>query len=310
MSSFPLLVYYEDEAMTVQKGIIDLENCEEIVDHVESCYYRHLFLLKAVTQRGRQRTYYLAADSSDDVSNWVKKLHSTLNLYEDKLFTNTVLSVTKSGSDVTGIIATVSNLEVNSQTSKTNTKKKLVNESLASAIPKRQLSHVHCLIVNSESPPKCLDLQPGAGLCDSNSGISVSNSGTKATDRNAGPPFKPNVSAETRSYGPVSVDNNSVGSSSSSASPAGQSSALQNDVSSSSSGNACTGQTGAHEYFEDWPQFVKKLLDDVDEPQGTEKDDGREGKVEGKSIFYVCKTSSFLQDTKANPQDAHKGNFH
>jgi len=32
--------------------------------------------------------------------------------------------------------------------------------------------------------------------------------------------------------------------------------------------------------------------------------------VEGKSIFYVCKTSSFLQDTKANPQDAHKGNFH
>lgn len=292
----------------MRKGTIDLGNCEEIVDHVESCYYRHLFLLKTVTPRGYRRTYYLAADSSDDVTNWVKKLHSTLNLYEDKLFTNTVLSITKSGSDVTGIIATVNNLEVNSETSKINAKKTPANESLTLPNPDKsavkQLSHVQWLIVNSETKANCLELlSNNAGSCDSNSGTPVSKCGRKAKTPKLGQPFKAKVSVETTSTGSVSVDASStLGSIPSSATP-GQSSSLQNEA---LAGHACTGQTGA-KYCKDWPQFVKELLDDGNEHQGTEKDERQEVKVEGKSVFYVCNMSSFSPDNKTSPNDAQKG---
>lgn len=88
-SSKVVLNYYEDEKLQKRKGTIDLEHCEEIVDSVESSYYRYIFLLRT-THRRHQRTYYLAAEGEDQLKSWVEYLRSALNLHEDKNFFNKV----------------------------------------------------------------------------------------------------------------------------------------------------------------------------------------------------------------------------
>ena len=72
------LHYYESEKITKKKGSIDLDNCEELRDRLDSTYYRHLFSL-TTSYHDTMRTYYLAADTEAEMDVWVRKLTEILD---------------------------------------------------------------------------------------------------------------------------------------------------------------------------------------------------------------------------------------
>lgn len=76
------LEYFDNEKLTKRKGSIDLNNCEQVLDHVESECYRHIFVLKTI-HRGQERAYYLAADSEEEMGRWVNHLRSLLSLQDE-----------------------------------------------------------------------------------------------------------------------------------------------------------------------------------------------------------------------------------
>lgn len=72
------LHYYESEKITKKKGSVDLDRCEELLDRLDSHYYRHLFALRT-SDHGSSRTYYLAADTEAEMDVWVDKLAQILD---------------------------------------------------------------------------------------------------------------------------------------------------------------------------------------------------------------------------------------
>ena len=67
------LDYYESAALKKKKGSIDLDLCEEILAKLSSPHYHHLFSLE--TKQGRRdRKYFLAADSEEEMNKWVECL--------------------------------------------------------------------------------------------------------------------------------------------------------------------------------------------------------------------------------------------
>ena len=76
------LEYFETEKQLKSKGRINLDNCETVVIHMESEYYKHVFVIKT-THKGHNRTYYLAADNETDMERWVEQLRSVLNLQDE-----------------------------------------------------------------------------------------------------------------------------------------------------------------------------------------------------------------------------------
>ena len=73
--SLACLHYYENENQVKKKGSIDLKNCLEVRDRLESTFYRHLFSLHT-----NVRTYYLAAESEIEMNSWVDQLIQALGL--------------------------------------------------------------------------------------------------------------------------------------------------------------------------------------------------------------------------------------
>jgi protein daughter of sevenless len=72
------MIYYENQDQAKKKGSIDLNNCDEVRDSLDSVYYKHLFSI-----RTSRRTYYLAADTETDMNSWVDHLIRVLGLNDE-----------------------------------------------------------------------------------------------------------------------------------------------------------------------------------------------------------------------------------
>ena len=68
-----LLEYYDSPRCTKRKGSIDLDQCEEVTLSLDTYDYNHLFALSS-KHKGRNRTYYLAAENEDTMNHWVECL--------------------------------------------------------------------------------------------------------------------------------------------------------------------------------------------------------------------------------------------
>ncbi|XP_064636379.1 GRB2-associated-binding protein 1-like isoform X2 [Lineus longissimus] len=67
------LDYYEDETCRRKTGSIDLELTEQIISSLDSSHYAHLFAIKTKFKK-KDRTYYLAVDSENEMNKWVECL--------------------------------------------------------------------------------------------------------------------------------------------------------------------------------------------------------------------------------------------
>ncbi|KAH9513829.1 hypothetical protein Btru_031510 [Bulinus truncatus] len=67
------LDYYKDEHCSNKKGSIDLEQCEQIIEALDSESFPNLLAIKTIC-RNKVRTYYLAADSEQEMNSWVQWL--------------------------------------------------------------------------------------------------------------------------------------------------------------------------------------------------------------------------------------------
>ena len=64
------LDYYDSPSLKKKKGSIDLDLCEEILAKLGSAHYENLFSLET-KHEGRDRKYFLAAASEDEMNRWV-----------------------------------------------------------------------------------------------------------------------------------------------------------------------------------------------------------------------------------------------
>ncbi|XP_055893150.1 GRB2-associated-binding protein 3-like isoform X2 [Biomphalaria glabrata] len=67
------LDYYKDEHCSSKKGSIDLEQCEQIIEALDSESFPNLLAIKTVC-KNKSRTYYLAADTEPEMNSWVQWL--------------------------------------------------------------------------------------------------------------------------------------------------------------------------------------------------------------------------------------------
>ncbi|XP_064609435.1 GRB2-associated-binding protein 1-like [Liolophura sinensis] len=79
-----LLSYYTDESCRRRKGQIDLEQCEQIIESLASEQFKNLLSIKTF-HRHKKRTYFLATETEEDMTTWVRYLCSVCGLkQEDK----------------------------------------------------------------------------------------------------------------------------------------------------------------------------------------------------------------------------------
>ncbi|XP_067943932.1 GRB2-associated-binding protein 1-like isoform X3 [Watersipora subatra] len=71
--------YFKDEHDHRRRGTINLEECEKILSELDSSHYPHLFSIKTKS-RHKDRVYYLAAETEEDMLRWVKCLCSLCDL--------------------------------------------------------------------------------------------------------------------------------------------------------------------------------------------------------------------------------------
>ncbi|BFZ24475.1 hypothetical protein BsWGS_27514 [Bradybaena similaris] len=67
------LHYYKDQRCTNKKGSIDLDQCEQIIEALDSNVFPHLLAIKT-SYKNKVRTYYLATDTEQDMNTWVQWL--------------------------------------------------------------------------------------------------------------------------------------------------------------------------------------------------------------------------------------------
>jgi len=73
------LQYYDSDQLSRKRGSIDLTQCEEVLQKLGSQQYPYVFGLRT-KHSGRMRTYYLAADSEEEMNKWVETLCRVLHL--------------------------------------------------------------------------------------------------------------------------------------------------------------------------------------------------------------------------------------
>lgn len=81
-SSLPhqyVLNYYSDENCKKLKGYIDLEHCEQIIESLDLDNFPYLLAIKTY-HKGKERTYFLATDTEDQMTTWVRNLCSVCGL--------------------------------------------------------------------------------------------------------------------------------------------------------------------------------------------------------------------------------------
>ena len=77
-----VLAYFDSENLKRRIGQIDLEHTEEILSSLDSSYYQHVFALQS-KHKGKDRTYYLVADTEREMNKWVECLCWILKLKEN-----------------------------------------------------------------------------------------------------------------------------------------------------------------------------------------------------------------------------------
>ena len=78
-SSIAVFEYYDNERLTHRRGCIDLTHCDEVRVQQDSTFYPFVFYMKT-KHRGHDRAYFLAADSQNEMNNWVECLTRVLHL--------------------------------------------------------------------------------------------------------------------------------------------------------------------------------------------------------------------------------------
>ena len=74
------LDYFDsDHPQSRKKGSIDLSRCDEVIQNMVSQQYPHVFGLKT-RHHGRERIYYLAAESEAEMTKWAATLCRVLHL--------------------------------------------------------------------------------------------------------------------------------------------------------------------------------------------------------------------------------------
>lgn len=68
-----ILNYFSDENCKKLKGYIDLDQCLEIIESLDSDQFRFLLAIKT-THKGKERTYFLATDTEEQMTTWVRNL--------------------------------------------------------------------------------------------------------------------------------------------------------------------------------------------------------------------------------------------
>lgn len=74
-----ILDYYSSEKQSHKRGSIDLNSCDEVEANVASPPYEHVFTLRT-KHKDHDRTYFLAAETEDDMNRWMQCLCSVLQL--------------------------------------------------------------------------------------------------------------------------------------------------------------------------------------------------------------------------------------
>lgn len=85
-SSLPgeyVLNYYRDEHCKKYKGSIDLQQCEQIIESLDSESFPYLLAIKTF-HKNKERTYFLATQTEDQMSSWVRSLCSVCELKPDE----------------------------------------------------------------------------------------------------------------------------------------------------------------------------------------------------------------------------------
>lgn len=67
------LNYFSDENCRKLKGVIDLDQCLEIIESLDSDQFQFLLAIKT-THKGKERTYFLATDTEEQMTTWVRNL--------------------------------------------------------------------------------------------------------------------------------------------------------------------------------------------------------------------------------------------
>ena len=68
-----ILNYFSDENCKRLKGHIDLDQCLEIIESLDSDQFQFLLAIKT-THKGKERTYFLATETEDQMTTWVRNL--------------------------------------------------------------------------------------------------------------------------------------------------------------------------------------------------------------------------------------------
>lgn len=76
-----LLIYYKDDELRHKKGAIDLTQCDEVQSLLHNEEHPYLFSIKT-RDRNHSRTYFLAADSDNDMHKWVDCLCDVLGMVD------------------------------------------------------------------------------------------------------------------------------------------------------------------------------------------------------------------------------------
>jgi len=71
--------YFDNDRQLRKRGSIDLTHCEEVLYHLKTPQYQFVFGLRT-KHNGRDRNYYLAADSEEEMKEWVATLCRVLHL--------------------------------------------------------------------------------------------------------------------------------------------------------------------------------------------------------------------------------------
>lgn len=77
------LNYYSDENCKRVRGTIDLEQCAEIIESLDSDQFQYLLAIKT-TFKGKDRTYFLATETEEQMSTWVRNLCSVCGMKPDE----------------------------------------------------------------------------------------------------------------------------------------------------------------------------------------------------------------------------------
>lgn len=76
------LVYFDSEQKKKRRGAIELNHCEEVQSSLHYLEFQYLFSVRSKHQ-GRDRTYFLAADTEHEMIRWVDCLCVILGFKED-----------------------------------------------------------------------------------------------------------------------------------------------------------------------------------------------------------------------------------